>query len=71
VPTEPTDNGEQAAVENVHPCHVCGALVAGGVDAERSSFLHAAWHGLLERRLELIAEEASRYKSPPVYGGGR
>jgi hypothetical protein len=67
VPTEPTDNGEQAAVENVHPCHVCGALVAGGVDAERSSFLHA----VLERRLELIAEEASRYKSPPVYGGGR
>lgn len=50
-------------MENVHPCPICGALLAGGEDAERSSFLHAAWHGLLERRIE----RAGEYRPPPTY----
>lgn len=42
-------------------CPSCGVAV---VDA----ILHQEWHEKLARRLAEIMGEASRYKSPPLYG---
>lgn len=56
---------DPCTLTNLHACDVCGALVAGGPDFMESAATHAAWHGLLERRID----EAERtYTPPPRYG---
>jgi hypothetical protein len=51
-------------VESVEDeCPTCGAWMLNPA-------LHRDWHKKQDQRFHEIAREASRYKSPPTYGGG-
>ncbi len=57
------DDKIDAVVEAVQDeCPTCGAYVLNPA-------LHRDWHQQWRQRMSEVAAEASRYKSPPVYGG--